>query len=102
MQDSNFIFIGPDQLKKLWIQINFYPKMQATQEILRQNVCKMCTGRFGLINGVLIPGGGAYLSPNHPFYDTSAQLVNLTMAANDRGDYFPVSMILIHIIRLQH
>ena len=47
--------------------------------------------RFEAINGVLIPGGGAYLSPHHPFYDAAAQLVQMTLEANDRGDYFPVS-----------
>jgi len=45
---------------------------------------------FDNINGVLIPGGGAQLSPHHQFYDTAAYLVNLTTAANDAGDYFPL------------
>ena len=45
---------------------------------------------FGAINGAVIPGGGQNLSPHHRFYDTSALLLNLTMAANDRGDFFPV------------
>ena len=52
----------------------------------------MRTGyRFNAINGILIPGGGADLSPQHPFYDTAAQLLELTIAANDAGDYIPVS-----------
>ena len=51
------------------------------------------------MNGVLIPGGGAYLSPRHPFYDTAAQLVALTLDANNKGDYFPV-IILVLVIKL--
>lgn len=46
--------------------------------------------RFQVINGLLIPGGGAVLSPGHKFYDTAALLVNLAIEANDNGDYFPV------------
>ena len=46
---------------------------------------------FGMINGVLIPGGGANLTPGHQFYDTARQLVELAIDANDNGDYFPVS-----------
>ena len=45
---------------------------------------------FAAINGVIIPGGGQDLSPHHPFYDTTALLLQLTMAANDHGDFFPV------------
>ena len=45
---------------------------------------------FSLINGVLIPGGGATLSPGHMFYDTARLLVDLSIEANDNGDYFPV------------
>lgn len=47
--------------------------------------------RFNAINGLLLPGGGADLSPGHPFYDTAAKLVSMAIEANDRGDYFPVS-----------
>jgi gamma-glutamyl hydrolase len=43
-----------------------------------------------MINGLLLPGGGASLSPGHKFYDTAALLVHLACEANDRGDYFPV------------
>lgn len=46
--------------------------------------------RFSVINGVLIPGGGADLSPGHPFYDTAELLVQLAREANDQGDAFPV------------
>ena len=42
------------------------------------------------VNGLLLPGGGAPITPGHRFYDTVALLVNLTMAANDAGEYFPV------------
>jgi gamma-glutamyl hydrolase len=43
-----------------------------------------------VINGLLLPGGGAHLKPGHPFYDAAALLVKLAIAANDAGDYFPV------------
>lgn len=46
--------------------------------------------RFATINGLLLPGGGADLRPGHMFYDTAARLVELAVAANDKGDYFPV------------
>eukprot|EP00955_Chlamydomonas_euryale_P072918 361568-Chlamydomonas_euryale.AAC.4 len=46
--------------------------------------------RFAALNGVLIPGGGASLSPGHMFYDTAALLYELAVEANDNGDYFPV------------
>lgn len=46
--------------------------------------------RFAIINGLLLPGGGATLAPGHRFYDTAQQLVELALAANDKGDYFPV------------
>lgn len=45
---------------------------------------------FSIVNGVLIPGGGATLSPGHMFYDTASLLVDLAIEANDNGDYFPV------------
>jgi hypothetical protein len=65
---------------------------------------EMTCCRFGSINGVLLPGGGARLSPLHKFYDTAAYLVELTLAANDAGNYFPVgffeSQIFHHVGRL--
>lgn len=45
---------------------------------------------FSIVNGVLIPGGGAVLSPGHMFYDTARLLVDLAIEANDNGDYFPI------------
>jgi hypothetical protein len=47
--------------------------------------------RFNAINGLLLPGGGANLSPGHPFFDAAHYLVELALDANDKGDYFPVS-----------
>jgi gamma-glutamyl hydrolase len=47
--------------------------------------------RFRVINGLLLPGGGAVLRPGHAFFDTASALVDLALAANDAGDYFPVS-----------
>ncbi|KAI8471105.1 MAG: dihydrouridine synthase-domain-containing protein [Monoraphidium minutum] len=35
--------------------------------------------KFGVINGLLLPGGGAKLSPGHPFYDAASLLVNLAI-----------------------
>lgn len=49
-----------------------------------------CLCRFSLVNGILLPGGGANLSPGHPFYDTARLLVDLAVEANENGDYFPV------------
>jgi gamma-glutamyl hydrolase len=46
--------------------------------------------RFMAINGLLLPGGGANLSPGHPFFDAAHYLVDLALDANDKGDYFPV------------
>jgi len=46
--------------------------------------------RFDVINGLLIPGGGATLKPGHPFYDAAHLLLRLAIQANDKGDYFPV------------
>jgi len=46
--------------------------------------------RFSLINGLLLPGGGAKLHPGHKFYDTANLLVNLALDANDAGDFFPI------------
>ncbi len=45
------------------------------------------------MNGVLIPGGGQILEPGHPFYDTTAQLLDLAKKANDCGDFFPVRLV---------
>lgn len=44
-----------------------------------------------MINGLLLPGGGADLSAGHPFYDAMDTLVTMAMEANDKGDFFPVS-----------
>ncbi|CAL5230063.1 g13515 [Coccomyxa viridis] len=45
---------------------------------------------FKAVNGLLIPGGGQNLSPGHPFYDASAALLKMTLAANDAGDFIPL------------
>jgi gamma-glutamyl hydrolase len=44
-----------------------------------------------MINGLLLPGGGATLEPGHLFYDTASKLINMALDANNAGDYFPVS-----------
>mmetsp|Transcript_4011 Transcript_4011/g.11645 ORF Transcript_4011/g.11645 Transcript_4011/m.11645 type:complete len:359 (-) Transcript_4011:301-1377(-) len=46
--------------------------------------------RFGIVNGLLIPGGAQPLQPGECFYDAALQLLNLATAATDAGDYFPV------------
>ncbi|KDD74766.1 hypothetical protein H632_c1088p1, partial [Helicosporidium sp. ATCC 50920] len=46
--------------------------------------------RFQAINGVLIPGGSQNLRPGNDFFDTVDLLFNLTLAANDAGDFFPM------------
>ena len=35
--------------------------------------------RFSVINGVLLPGGGAKLRPGHPFYDAASLLFDLAI-----------------------
>lgn len=58
--------------------------------------------RFKVINGLLIPGGGARLSPGHRFYDTAKLLVDLALEANDNGDYFPVHGTCLGLETLAH
>ncbi|GAB4816247.1 hypothetical protein N2152v2_003293 [Parachlorella kessleri] len=45
---------------------------------------------FESVNGFLIPGGAQDLRPGAPFYDTAEHMFNLTIKANDNGDYFPL------------
>jgi len=45
---------------------------------------------FNQVNGVLFPGGGADISVNSALWNTAKYLVDLAMAANDKGDYFPI------------
>ena len=42
------------------------------------------------LNALLLPGGGAPITPGHRFYDTVAHLLNLTVQANDAGEHFAV------------
>lgn len=44
-----------------------------------------------MVNGILVPGGAQDLRPGHPFFDTVSKLFDLTLQANDHGDFFPVS-----------
>ncbi|KAI7836202.1 hypothetical protein COHA_009927 [Chlorella ohadii] len=46
--------------------------------------------RFKAVNGILIPGGAQDLRSGQPFFDTVQQLVDLTIEANDKGNYFPL------------
>ena len=52
---------------------------------------------FKAVNGLLIPGGGQDLSPGHPYYDASAALFKMTLAANDAGDFIPVSYVYLRL-----
>lgn len=45
---------------------------------------------LGRLNGVIFPGGGASLSPGHPYHDIGRQVLRYAVEANDRGDAFPV------------
>ena len=38
----------------------------------------------------MIPGGSQDLRPGQPFFDTVERLFDLAVAANDKGNYFPV------------
>ncbi|KAL0482347.1 peptidase C26 [Acrasis kona] len=46
---------------------------------------------FNSINGLVFPGGGSFIDYGHDlFFPNSMYLYNLTIEANDKGDYFPV------------
>ena len=53
------------------------------------------TRRFNAVNGIIIPGGSQDLHSGNPYFDTAALVFDLTVKANDNGDYFPVSKLLI-------
>jgi len=44
---------------------------------------------FYTINGLLLPGGGIYL-PGSKYENAATYLYNLTLLANDGGDFFPL------------
>jgi gamma-glutamyl hydrolase len=46
--------------------------------------------RFAAVNAVLLPGGSQDLAPGHRYFDAAAQLYDLTLKANDGGDFFPL------------
>ncbi|RMZ57383.1 hypothetical protein APUTEX25_004217 [Auxenochlorella protothecoides] len=46
--------------------------------------------RFKLVNGILVPGGSQVLRPGHGFYDVTSKIFELTLKANDHGDFFPL------------
>lgn len=45
---------------------------------------------FGQINGLIFPGGGTSFSKGTRFREAAQLLLNLALAANDRGDPFPI------------
>ncbi len=61
---------------------------------------------FNSVNGLLIPGGSQALKPGHAFFDTASLMFDLTLQANDGGDYFPVSVPIEssrqHVARVPH
>lgn len=42
------------------------------------------------INALVLPGGDADFTPGTVFYDNAMYLFELSLQANDKGDYFPV------------
>jgi len=52
--------------------------------------------RFAAVNGVLIPGGAARLSPGHTFFDVAARVIDLATDANlKKKEHFPVFAICL-------
>ena len=45
---------------------------------------------FHSVNAIIFPGGDADFTPGTLFYDNAHYLFNLTLQANDKGDYFPL------------
>lgn len=45
---------------------------------------------FNSVNGLIFPGGGASLDADSPFYQAQHLMFNLTLQANDAGDFFPL------------
>jgi hypothetical protein len=49
------------------------------------------TATFGLINGLLIPGGAEDIAdPTNPFLVAATTLYNLAVQSNNNGDFFPI------------
>lgn len=46
--------------------------------------------RFNAVNGIILPGGSQKLQPGEKYYDTASLIFNLTIEANNAGDYFPL------------
>ena len=52
--------------------------------------------RFAAVNGILIPGGAARLSPGHTFFDVAARVLDLATDANlKQKQHFPVFAICL-------
>eukprot|EP00887_Chlorella_sp_A99_P003173 scaffold9.g3173.t1 len=45
---------------------------------------------FDAVNGILLPGGAQDLRPGYAWYDAARYLYDLTIAANDARDFFPL------------
>jgi gamma-glutamyl hydrolase len=45
---------------------------------------------FSQLNGILFTGGDADISVHAKLWNTAQYILNLAMAANDKGDYFPI------------
>lgn len=50
----------------------------------------MLSTLFHSVNGIIFPGGDADFTPGTTFYDNTQYLFNLTIEANNKGDYFPI------------
>ena len=46
--------------------------------------------RFRAVNGIILPGGAQSLRPGEKYYDAASLIFNLTLQANDDGDFFPL------------
>ena len=52
--------------------------------------------RFAAVNGILIPGGAARLSPGHTFFDVASRVIDLATEANlEKRQHFPILAICL-------
>ena len=71
---------------------------QATEQCRRRSLNPACRQVLRIarsVNGFLIPGGAQALHPGVPFFDTATLLFDLTVAANDKGEYLPVRCVCV-------
>ncbi len=56
---------------------------------------------FRLVNGILLPGGGAHI-PTSRYFMNVRQVIELAITANSLGDYFPVWGTCLGFESMQH